>query len=562
MAENKNTSSIEVLQLSNYVRPDVVENTSKDWVLNGKNNSFYQYIIDRQNGSPTNSSINNSYIDLIYGRGLGFKNGNVGVQDWAKLQGILKPRELRKIIADFQIFGEFSAQVIKTKGGKLSTIEHIAKESIVPNKQNEDGEIGTYWFSRNWSDTYRNKPEPFSAFGTSKDPIEIYCGKPYKIGKVYFSDPDYLAGMPYMEMEEEIANLNINFIKRGLTAGYIVHVPDGVNLTDEQKRILKKKIESQLTGSSNAGSFILNFAGRDQEPITVTVFPTNENIHKQWEFLTGESKKQIMASHRVINSSIVGLDSATGFSSQADLIDTAEKQMVKRVIKPKQDFVLEAIEEILLAYGISLNLYFKPLTEEVITPTELSNQVCSHTQLSDEESLKMFDVLNTYALDMSTDYDLTDGKEYDLQLSANQSSEQDSALWKIRYAYTKGTSKTPTGGSRLFCNKMLLLEATGKVFRKEDIELMSSQGVNGQFAHSGGKYDIFLYGGGVNCYHRWERRIFKKKLNTDGTPKKGGAMATTTEVNVNEAKRQGAKLPKNNPDVAKAEIDKPNNGRF
>jgi len=84
MAENKNTSSIEVLQLSNYVRPDVVENTSKDWVLNGKNNSFYQYIIDRQNGSPTNSSINNSYIDLIYGRGLGFKNGNVGVQDWAK----------------------------------------------------------------------------------------------------------------------------------------------------------------------------------------------------------------------------------------------------------------------------------------------------------------------------------------------------------------------------------------------------------------------------------------------------------------------------------------------
>ena len=106
------------------------------------------------------------------------------------------------------------------------------------------------------------------------------------------------------------------------------------------------------------------------------------------------------------------------------------------------------------------------------------------------------------------------------------------------------------------------LGLSGKVYRKEDIELMSSQGVNGQFAHSGGKYDIFLYAGGVNCYHRWERRIFKKKLNEDGTPKKGGAMATTTEVNINEARRQGAKIPKNSPDVAIAEIDKPNNGRY
>jgi hypothetical protein len=88
------------------------------------------------------------------------------------------------------------------------------------------------------------------------------------------------------------------------------------------------------------------------------------------------------------------------------------------------------------------------------------------------------------------------------------------------------------------------------------------QGVNGKFAHSGGKYDIFLYGGGVNCYHRWERRVFKKKLNEDGKPKGGNAMQQTTAVNVNEAKRQGYKPVKNAKDVAIAEIDKPNNGRY
>ena len=36
--------------------------------------------------------------------------------------------------------------------------------------------------------------------------------------------------------------------------------------------------------------------------------------------------------------------------------------------------------------------------------------------------------------------------------------------------------------------------------------------------------------------------------------------SNVNEVNVNEARRQGAKIPKNNPDVAIAEITKPNKG--
>ena len=69
-------------------------------------------------------------------------------------------------------------------------------------------------------------------------------------------------------------------------------------------------------------------------------------------------------------------------------------------------------------------------------------------------------------------------------------------------------------------------------------------------------------GAGVNCYHRWERRVFKKRLQPDGKPYIGNALQNTDEVNVNDAVRQGAKLPKNDPDVAIAEIDKPNKGRY
>lgn len=536
---------IRLFNLSNYVRPPVVENRMQNWVLNGKKNSFYQYTIDRFNGSPTNAAIINSYIDLIYGNGLSAKN--VLSPDWLKLKAILNSKDLKRIVADFELYGEASMEIIRTKGKKLSSITHLPKEMVVPSVA-VDGKIESYWISENWARISQNKPKNFPAF-TGNEAKSIYVIRPYKAGKQYFSDPDYIAGMPYAEMEEEIANLNINSIKNGLSAGYVINVPDGKSLTTEEKDTFEKQIRDKLTGSPNASRFILSFNGRDVE-ITITPFPVNEQIHKQWQFLVAEARQQLLTAHRVTSPMLFGIKDNTGLGNNADELDTAEAQLMKRVVKPKQNYITEALEEILEFYGINLDLHFIPLTENVASPTELSNQ--------DE-----FDFLDKYALDPPEGFALATEEELkEFTFSAKQTSEQDSKIWKIRYAYAKGTRLTPEGQSRGFCNRMMSLSNSGKVFRKEDIDLMSMQGVNGQFAHSGGSYDIFLYGGGVNCYHRWERRIFKKQLNADGTPKGGNAMQQTTEVNVNEARRQGAKIPKNHPDVAIAEITKENKGAY
>jgi len=68
------SNDIRLIQLNNYIRPKLEENKGRNWVLNGKNNSFYKYIIDRYNGSSTHSAIINSYIDMVYGRGIGAIN--------------------------------------------------------------------------------------------------------------------------------------------------------------------------------------------------------------------------------------------------------------------------------------------------------------------------------------------------------------------------------------------------------------------------------------------------------------------------------------------------------
>ena len=547
MAKDTGTD-IKLISLSNYVRPQVIESRSAEWVLNGRKNWFYQYIIDRKNGSPTNAAIINSYTDMLYGKGIGAHNAGLRVEDWLKLKQILKPKSLHRIVSDFILFGEASFEVIQTRGGDLAELNHIPKQKLVPNKANEDNEIEFYWYSNDWARISQNKPEEFDAFNGQGKAQSMYVIRPYSAGKEYFSDPSYLAGMPYAEMEEEIANLNINSIRNGLSAGYIINIPDGKSLSSEEKQTFENKIKERLTGSTNASQFILSFNGRDVE-VTITPFPVNDNIHKQWQFLTSEARQQLLTAHRVTSPMLFGIKDSTGLGNNANELEVAEAQLMKRVIQPMQNHILSALEEVLEAYDINLDLYFIPLNEV-------------KTQLSVEAPKDEFAFLEMYAQDPPEGYEITDGAEYELQLSANQTSEQDSKRWKIRYTYTIGTSKTPKGASRAFCNKMVALSDKGKVFRKEDIELMSMQGVNGQFAHSGGKYDIFLYAGGVNCYHRWERRIFKKKLNKDGKPYGGGALQQTTEVNVNEARRQGAKIPKNNPDVAIAEITKPNKGAY
>lgn len=511
---------IKLITLSNYVRPKVVENKSRGYVLNGHHNSFYQYIIDRNNGSPTNSSINKTYNSLIYGGGLTYKNGIYGVNDWAKLQTVLRPNDVRKMVADFQVFGEFACQVIQTKGGDISSIKHIPKQMVVPSICNEDYEIDSYWYSRNWRKINQNPPEQFPAFGYDANaPISIYVGSPYTVGDVYFATPDYLAGMPYCEFEEELANLNINSIKNGLSAGYIINVPNGKSLTPQEKDDFERQVRNRLTRTPNASQFILSFNGADVE-ITVTPLPQNSAIHKQWDWLSGEAKNQIMTSHRVISPSIIGLSTSSGFSSVAEEMDMAERQMVKRVIQPKKDFITESFEHIISQFGMNLDLMFKPLTEDELEDSSEENN--TGIGLKKKDGIAEFIAMGDESLDGYVPIDvrrceeitLTEGvlDDYLLEMSRppkatpEKRSKQDTSLFQVRYRYAGAPSQS---NQREFCTQVL---NANRFYRAEDLNKKST--ANSEFAPKGSNsYNIFLYKGGVNCKHYWERVIFLKEDN-------------------------------------------------
>ena len=222
-------SNISLIQLNNYVKPKIQENVSKNWVLNGKNNSYFKYVNDRYIGSPTNAAINNGYKSWIYGKGLAAKDQHTKPQQYARLYSILKKKDIKRVVSDFQIQGMAYVEIIRNKDKSLSSIKHIAVDKIAPQIANEDNEIENYFFSRDFADVYKpiNEPIHVQAFGSKENHAarEIHAIRPYQLGMEYFTLPTYQSALQYAELEEEISNYSICHMKNGLSFGYIINIP-------------------------------------------------------------------------------------------------------------------------------------------------------------------------------------------------------------------------------------------------------------------------------------------------------------------------------------------------
>jgi len=571
-----NKSDIRVVNFSNYNRPPVVENKTRNWVLNGRNNEYYQYIIDRNGGSTTNSSINNSYKTLTYGKGIAIHDEEFDSQGVKDFNEKISKNDQKAVITDGQLFGEIALQINRQSGNKkkLATINHLAKNKVVPSIKDEDGIIRSYWYSEDWSKIYTKGNEPVEypafGFGDDSDLPEIYVGKPYQPGKEYFTDPDYQAGLVYADLEEEISNFYINHVKSGLSFGSVINVPNSYDWDDEKKRDYERKIKEKLTGSSNAARVVVAFNDMNSEPIKVDNIENN-TAHKQWDFLVNEARQQLLTAHRATSPMLVGVSTSNGMSSTADEMDTMEAQLMKRVIQPKQDFILDAYKEIFEYFGEDTgDIYYRPLTEiegETKEEVEEAKEVKSDTvELAEHDHLEEFialgEVVNRLEFDLideiEIDYDEENQLFGHLQLATtgtarpNSKSVQDGEDFIVRYKYVGNPV-----GEREFCNKMIRAD---KVYRKEDIIQMGSKPVNKGFGMDGADtYSIWLYkGGGLlstafpggTCKHKWNRVIYLKKgKNVDVN----SPLAKT--ISTSEARRRGLKVQTNDSKVSVAPHD-------
>jgi hypothetical protein len=528
-------SNLHVLNLSSYTSPVVEETSRENWIdfLTEDGQQYFDFLIERYSNSTTNNAIINNVARLIYGRGLSALDASKKPNEYAQMMSLFHKEDVRKIVLDRKLFGQFALQVhYNEKHDKIVKAYHIPVNLLRAEKCDKDGNIIGYYYSDNWDDTKKYAPIRYSAFGTSKDKIEILFCKPYSVGMKYYSHVDYQGSLPYALLEEEIGDYLINEVQNGFSGTKVVNFNNGVP-TDEQQSIISSKVLSKLTGSRGQ-KVIVAFNNNAESKTTVDDIPLND-APDHYTYLSEECLRKIMLGHNITSPLLFGVASSNGFSSNADELKNSSVLFDNMVIRPFQEELLDAFDSILAFNGISLKLFFKTLqplefmdlenaqSEEQVaeeTGTELSAQTNPLIDLGEEPQDNWL-LIDEKEVDYDTDEEENEllSKEPKQSLLSkvvnlvstgsafpNSKSEQDENIDGIkfftRYKYVGEVTKN----RREFCTQMILAD---KIYRKEDIIRMGSQVVNAGWGAKGADtYSIWLYKGGGNCHHRWNKQVY------------------------------------------------------
>ena len=561
------------VNLSTYTSPEIKEVANKDWIAYGEDNNYFQFLIDRYNGSPTNNAAVNGISQAIYGKGLSATDANKKPDQYAQMISLLHKDCVRKVSYDLKLMGQAAIQVIYSKDRKkIAQLEHFPIETLRAEKANDDGDIPAYYYFKDWTKIKpSDKPLRIPAYGQSKEKIEMYYVKPYRAGFYYYSPVDYQGGLQYCELEEEISNYHLNNIMNGLAPSMLINFNNGTP-NQQERELIEQRIASKFSGSSNSGKFILAFNDNKDSQAEITPVQLSD-AHNQYQFLSDESAKKIMVAHRIVSPMLLGIKDNSGLGNNAEEMKTASLLMDNTVIRPFQELLIDCFDTLLAYNGISLNLYF--ITLQPLELTEVDHTLQDDEAIEEETGVKSeydtnleeFIALGKDEDELLDGYDLIDVSEVDYEQEGvfdskitelnkpsllnritnlvstgkatpwAKDSDQDggtkqdpSLKFLVRYQYAPLKTQTDT---RDFCKKMV---STKKIYRKEDIVALSNKPVNKGFGVKGAAtYSIWLYKGGARCYHKWYRKTYMLK---DGKKKR-------TEVTTKEARSKGFRAPVN-----------------
>jgi hypothetical protein len=587
--------SIKLIELASYTTPAIVENKNKEWVEYGEDNNYYQYLIDLYYGSPTNNAAIKGIADLIYGDGLEVVKADRHLAGYLDLKKVFHTECLRNCAMDLKMLGQYAIQLVKSKDKKkYVSAYHFPVQTLRPERCNEDGEIEGYYFAADWSKLKRGqKPKRFAAFGFDDSANEcMLVVKPYSTGNYYFAPVDYQGGTQYANLEIEIANFHINNIKNGMAPSMLINFNNG-QPPAEVKDMIEAQILSKFSGSSQAGKVILSFNDNAESKADITPVQLSD-AHNQYQFLSTESSSKIMMAHRITSPMLLGIKDNTGFGNNAEELKTASTLFDNTVIRPFQRLLIEGVQKVMNYNGYNLDVYFKTL--QPLEFTDLSGKVMDAEttekeygfkklvpEFTEEAESEWLDYLKDKGEVIGEEFELIDespvidadaeAKQYNFFkrfAEPEEKSKDDKGVYLIRYRYAPMSNKS---NSRVFCRDMVANAKLGVVYRREDIDKMGDEGINGQFAPSGkSNYSIWKYKGGVNCNHQWYRLSYMRKRKGSGgaflplTPEEKELGLREIEENYKRVSNQSADsagVPFNPPswDVASTKtIDLPNKG--
>jgi len=249
------------------------------------------------------------------------------------------------------------------------------KQIAIVKQEDITEEPKAYWYSFDWTLRTKFRPKLIPAFGFGNTDPELgeidftellYVKIPS--AQPLFSLPDYVSGLQAAQMEEEMSNYCINYIRNNFSAVKIVNINQGIPENDEAQEEAENAILGKVRGSSNAGNIIVSFNNNKENATTVETVEIT-NAYEQFEWLSTNCRDKILMAHKINDPGLFGIITGTGFSSTADQMAMSLKILYRNQINPLREIIIDALEKTLSFNNPNVQIEFKDFAEEKLDTT-------------------------------------------------------------------------------------------------------------------------------------------------------------------------------------------------
>tara|TARA_R110000764_G_scaffold61980_1_gene132118 strand:- start:1831 stop:3843 length:2013 start_codon:yes stop_codon:yes gene_type:complete len=373
-----NNSDFHILNLAAYQTPEITEDPREDFIAYGDDNDFYKEIIDAFLNSPTTSSIITGIANQISGKGLAAHDASRKPDQYAQFKSLFKSECIKRVSTDLKLLGEAAFQ-ITYKGKKISSVSHFNRETLRAEKCDAKGVINAYYYHPNWPEY--SHPEELTripVFGSGST-NEIYIIRKFIPSMHYYSPPSWVSALNYSKLECEISQYLVNEVNNSFSGTKLVSFVNGLP-TVEKQQMIASEIKNKLTGA-NGEKVIVSFSD-SADSKTMIEDITVSDAADIYSYIAEECSRKLMLANSVTSPLLVGIrDGNSGLGSNAEEISNAQNLFENITIKPFQELILDAVNNILAHNGIALDLYFKTLTPIEFTDT---TDVLTKDQIEEE----------------------------------------------------------------------------------------------------------------------------------------------------------------------------------
>lgn len=343
--------------------PTETKVTGKSYVAWGPDNLFPEYLWTLYNRSSLEQSIINGVVDYVHGDGV------MNVSPEIRADRINADEEtlddiLAKILLDYEIFGGFALNIIFNYNHQISEVYWIDIRKVRVDEYERKAYVSDKW---GWG----CKPIEYVLFDKKvledswqkggKDSINscifYYKGK---ITRGIYPVPMYNGALAAIETSTEIANFHLNNILNNLESSAIITFKNGVP-TEEEKKKIEKQVIGKLTGSNNAGKFVLNFCDDSDHGVEVTRL-AEDHMDEKFKTLSESIMKEIFIAFRA-TPALFGVNPTNNGFSKEEFLQSFELYN-KTMISPIQKEIIRCFNKL---YGVDHSFDFIPFE---LTPTE------------------------------------------------------------------------------------------------------------------------------------------------------------------------------------------------